>query len=138
MNRISAIALFAASTITVAGSALAQAHVVRANIPFDFTLNNRVLPAGTYSISKGMENLVTVRNEASRATVMTSSYGNGKLAASPVLVFHKLGGSYFLAEVIGTPWSAMNVALPRSKQEVQVLRQEASMRKIGEVQIALK
>ena len=49
MNRIAAIALFVGATLITAGSAAAQSSVVEANIPFNFTVSDTFLPAGTYT-----------------------------------------------------------------------------------------
>lgn len=49
MNRIAAIAVFAGATLMTASSARAQGSVVKANVPFNFTVNDTVLPAGNYT-----------------------------------------------------------------------------------------
>ena len=38
------------SLLLVAGSAIAQTSQVRANVPFNFTVGDKTLPAGTYDI----------------------------------------------------------------------------------------
>ena len=50
MNRIIAIALFATATLMTAGSANAQSAVLKVNVPFNFTVNSTVLPAGNYTL----------------------------------------------------------------------------------------
>ena len=39
------------SLLLVAGSAIAQSSHVRANVPFNFTVGSKTLPAGTYDIA---------------------------------------------------------------------------------------
>jgi len=51
MNRIAAIALFAAAVLTTADSAAAQSRVIEVNVPFNFTVNNTFLPAGSYTFA---------------------------------------------------------------------------------------
>ena len=52
MKRITAIvALLAAASTIGLGNAFAQGNAVRATMPFDFTVGNKVLPAGTYTIT---------------------------------------------------------------------------------------
>ena len=48
MNRIAAIILFAGAALMTAGSARAQSKAIEADIPFNFTVNNTLLSAGTY------------------------------------------------------------------------------------------
>jgi len=50
MKRIAAIALFVAATLVTTGTALAQDHGVKANVPFNFSVAGTWLPAGTYII----------------------------------------------------------------------------------------
>ena len=52
MKRITAIALFAIANFALAGTSFAQSNGVRANVPFDFTVGNKLLPAGTYTIKE--------------------------------------------------------------------------------------
>ena len=44
MKRITAIALFTIAGFVTAGSALAQNRAVRADVPFDFTVGDKLLP----------------------------------------------------------------------------------------------
>ena len=62
MKRINAIALFAMANLALAGNAFAQAHAVKANIPFDFTVSDRLLPAGNYTIKAESHNVIVLRN----------------------------------------------------------------------------
>jgi hypothetical protein len=54
-----------------------------------------------------------------------------------VLVFQKYGNQYFLSEVLG-PSTSLNVAIPRSKREQSVRREEATLRESSQILIALK
>jgi hypothetical protein len=56
MKRITAIALFILAGLVSAGNVLAQDHGVRTTVPFDFTVGNKVLPSGTYTIEPATEN----------------------------------------------------------------------------------
>ena len=51
MNRILSIALVLASTLAAAGTSSAQDHKVKATVPFNFTVGDKTVPAGTYTIS---------------------------------------------------------------------------------------
>lgn len=61
MNRISAIALFAAAFVTF-HSASAQKTLSVTKIPFAFTVNGTTLPAGTYTMSSLAPKLLQIRS----------------------------------------------------------------------------
>ena len=126
MKRIIAIALFAASSLAAAGNLSAQEHMVKANIPFDFTVNNNVLPAGTYTISSLSPSAVQVRNVNGHVAELSLVQNDDKRSATPVLVFQRYGNQYFLHEILAA--NAMNVTVPRSKREQRRL-QEAKLQR---------
>ena len=135
MKRIIAIALFAASTVAAGGNLSAQNHMVKANIPFDFTVNNDVLPAGTYTISSLSPSAVQVRNVNGHVAELSLVQNDDKRSATPVLVFQRYGNQYFLHEILAA--NAMNVTVPRSKREQRRL-QEAKLQESNQTLIALK
>ena len=135
MKRIIAIALFAASSLAAAGNLSAQEHMVKANIPFDFTVNNNVLPAGTYTISSLSPSAVQVRNVNGHIAELSLVQNDDKRSTTPVLVFQRYGNQYFLHEILAA--NAMNVAVPRSKREQRRL-QEAKLQESNQTLIALK
>ena len=135
MKRIIAIALFAASSLAAAGNLSAQEHMVKANIPFDFTVNNNVLPAGTYTISSLSPSAVQVRNVNGHVAELSLVQNDDKRSATPVLVFQRYGNQYFLHEILAA--NAMNVTVPRSKRE-QRRQQEAKLQESNQTLIALK
>jgi hypothetical protein len=135
MKRIFAIALFAASSLAAAGNLSAQEHMVKANIPFDFTVNNNVLPAGTYTISSLSPSAVQVRNVNGHVAELSLVQNDDKRSTTPVLVFQRYGNQYFLHEILAA--NAMNVAVPRSKREQRRL-QEAKLQESNQTLIALK
>ena len=135
MKRIIAIALFAASSLAAAGNLSAQEHMVKANIPFDFTVNNNVLPAGTYTISSLSPSAVQIRNVNGHVAELSLVQNDDKRSATPVLVFQRYGNQYFLHEILAA--NAMNVTVPRSKREQRRL-QEAKLQESNQTLIALK
>ena len=135
MKRIFAIALFAASSLAAAGNLSAQEHMVKANIPFDFTLNNNVLPAGTYTISSLSPNAVQVRNVNGHVAELSLVQNDDKRSKTPVLVFQRYGNQYFLHEILAA--NALNVTVPRSKRELR-RQQEAKLQESNQTLVALK
>lgn len=135
MKRIIAIALFAASSLAAAGNLSAQDHMVKANIPFDFTVSDKVLPAGAYTISSLSPYAIQVRNANGHVAELSIVRDDDKRSTTPVLVFQRYGNQYFLHEILAT--NALNVAVPRSKREQRRL-QEAKLEESNQTLVALK
>ena len=117
MKRITAIALFAMANFVMAGTSFAQSRGVQATIPFDFTVGNKLLPSGTYTITQGETSVITIRSYDKPIAVFSlvdpvdhMSPNHGKL------VFNKYGSQYFLSEV-RTTGGVMSCHLSTSKQE---------------------
>jgi hypothetical protein len=114
-----AIALFATATLMTAGNANAQRDVLKVDVPFDFTVNNTFLPAGSYTFSfdSMLPNALIVEDRTktikARAYIQRGSIGAGR---EDRLVFHRFGGEYFLSEV-GFDSALDGVSLPVTKLE---------------------
>jgi len=97
------------------------------NIPFDFTVNDKKLPAGKYSIGRAQlsEGDLVIQissvdgdKSISRITIPVVARDDVK---DGVLVFHQYGDEYFLSEI----WPAgghTGRALPRSRTERELER----------------
>jgi hypothetical protein len=119
MNRILSIALVLASTLSAAGTASAQDRRVKATVPFNFTVGDQTLPAGTYIISSTMNApaLLAVRNWDKPINILTMGRPNeGNLVSVNVLVFHKYGNQYFLSQ-IRSEGASMSIDFSTSKAE---------------------
>jgi hypothetical protein len=100
-----------------AASALAQDNVVTANVPFAFSVQNTVLPAGRYQIEQTIDRQipdgVIIRNidNPNHAVLALVSEGPFPAPSQEIknvrLVFDKYSGQYFLREVRG-PVDAVN------------------------------
>ncbi|HZD30639.1 MAG TPA: hypothetical protein VE779_03165 [Candidatus Angelobacter sp.] len=100
----------------------AQSRItMSANVPFDFTVNGKALPAGAYE----------VREVGDRATLIETKDGHSKVlgiyqnaepskAGQTKLVFHKVGNNYFLAE-IWTSARSQGSILPTSAAEKETM-----------------
>ncbi len=103
-------------------------YKLTANIPFDFTITDKKLPAGKYSvvraqISNGDQVLLFSsadgQQQLSRLTIPVYARDVMK---SGVLVFHQYGDEYFLTQI----WPAggqTGRALPKSRAEREIQRQ---------------
>ena len=130
MKRIAAIALFAVVTTFGIANVLAQdlEYPVRATMPFNFTVGNKSLPAGTYTILQVRDNLVEIRNQDGSAMTLSATYPYTAVpyvqsSSKAVVVFNKYGDQYFLHQIAGGP-SSINENLPVSKSESRVRHQE--------------
>ena len=83
--------------LTLSAPAPVAAADIRANVPFSFTVDKKVLPAGTYNVTS-----------SNAHTLLISSFGAGAItmgqraesrSGSPRLVFHRYGTEYILREV---------------------------------------
>lgn len=127
---LAVVAMIAASVPTKAQS---LQYKLTANIPFDFTVIDKKLPAGKYSISRAQNSngdmviqIVSADGEenVSRLTIPV-------LTRDPVkrgtLVFHQYGDEYFLSEI----WPAGGTTgreLPKSRSEREVERKNSDVK----------
>jgi hypothetical protein len=98
-----ALALLFATALLLGITAAANAQEqVQVNIPFDFIVGGKTLPAGTYTVSR-------LADEKPELRVIRGSEGQGALAfvvgsASPAagssLLFHRYGTRYFLSDLV--------------------------------------
>jgi hypothetical protein len=122
MNRIAAIALFAGAILMIASSAAAQSNVVEADVPFNFTVNNTLLPAGSYTFGFDLMHpgLLVIRDRTKNVKAtdfgQRGAIGRGRL---DVLIFHRYGSQYFLSEVHLNS-AANGIFLPATKYEKKV------------------
>ena len=137
MKRIT-IVFVALVTLVAAGTAVAQGTAVKANVPFDFTVGNAHVPAGTYLVMRaGSTNLVEIRNTSGKPAIFSSVYSDGKRPESGKLVFDKWGDQYFLREILCAN-ADMSLQVPESKTETRIQRQQASVQpNKDEVYVAL-
>ena len=118
---------FVAATVLAICSVAANAQTIsgallKANIPFDFSVQNVVLEKGTYVIDSIGERSQCLRSAASSKSVLFLSTPMSKPNADPskyVLIFHRYGNEHVLAEV----WSGENGhLLPKSRREAQLAK----------------
>jgi hypothetical protein len=111
----------------MAAQSLSNSKVV-AQVPFDFMVSNKIIPAGECIVSStGMDSQVlTIRNfDARKAALAKSSAGEARGAAdTTVLVFKHYGDRYFLSS-IRIEGSGRTYELPESKAEAELRAQNA-------------
>jgi len=131
ITSITSIALFALVSFVTVGSISAQDRAVKATVPFDFTVGNTLLPAGSYTIAAEDTGVIKIRNTDGRIVLLSTTTPDGKEAKTGELVFNKYGDQYFLREILCAS-ADMNMAVPASKQEKRAREQEASLNTPGQ------
>jgi hypothetical protein len=96
----------------------ANAEDLKVNVPFDFHVNGKTLPAAAYVIRDGLPD--------SKSALLFVTRGTGALAvvnqfdSSAVgneLVFHKIGDEYFLSDVV-RPDGTMHFAPSKAERKL--------------------
>ena len=111
----------------MAAQSLTSSHIV-AQVPFDFVVNNRIIPAGECTVQSADmgARVLTIRNFAAKKTLFApSSHGEeNKSADGTVLVFKRYGNLYFLSE-IRLEGSNRTYKLSESRAEAELRAQNA-------------
>jgi hypothetical protein len=101
--------------------AIAQS-VVRVNVPFDFSISDRALQAGQYSVSVSHDRL-TVQDSMGKSVFIgvTNQISGRRVGPTGMLVFRCYGARCFLSE-FWTPTAENGSQLLRSRQEAESAR----------------
>lgn len=117
---LSVLALF-----LVASAVNAQQTAVSATIPFNFVVGDRSYPAGDYVLqSNGPVLRVTDGDKMLLDTIMSNSCEQVLPSKDTKLVFHSMGGYYFLEQI----WVAGRTSgreLPKSHTETRLAKNHA-------------
>ena len=101
---------------------------VKANIPFDFTVANKTLPAGAYTVAPtSTQGVSLIRCEDCRASelFLTNSVQARREQGQTKLVFRRYGDRYFLAQV----WTAGDTGgreLGQSRTERELVKSRSN------------
>ncbi len=124
MKRITAIAILIVGTaVGSVTRASAQQSEVLAKVPFDFVVEGRTLPAGTYRIEPQGDFLLIDSLDGKAAAFATAIQGDTSADGEAELYFHVVGGERFLRR-ISSPVAKASVEIPpcRMEKKVAVLR----------------
>jgi len=97
-------AILSLGAAALLGASGLYAQTAKADIPFEFSVQNTTLPAGEYTMQRTSltSGAMLVRNVETRKTVVVLAPSNVtelKGATDNVALFHRIGDRYFLAEV---------------------------------------
>jgi len=106
---------------------------LQVNIPFEFSITNRVLPAGEYTVSQlpqnGQRVLVIRSLDCSvREIVLALSTQARTTPNQSSLVFHRYGDQYFLSKVL-TSGNDIGCELSESRAERELIRVTGALAK---------
>jgi len=128
-------ALMTLAAAAASASALSFTNI-RANIPFDFTIGEKTLPAGKYTLQRispnGTDTLL-IRSEDGKAGAigLTNAVRASTSPTQTKLIFHRYGNSYFLSEV-WTDGDDIGRRLLQSRSERELERELAAYPVKGE------
>lgn len=118
MNRIATVAFLAVATFASINSASAQTPISQGSIPFSFSVNGFVLPAGQYYVSVISSGILMIRstNGNSSAPFLTHDNKGRDPIRSSELIFEKFGDQYFLHEIVSAN-ASIDAAIVPTRQE---------------------
>ena len=96
-----------AAVLTAASAAAQSSTTLKANVPFDFIVNNRTLPAGQYTVdSRVAFGTLMIRSADGKGVAIALARPLYSTVARKEgsLVFHRYGYAHFLSQV----WSPGN------------------------------
>ena len=113
------------SLLLAAGSAMAQKGGLRADVPFNFTVNGTTMPAGSYTVSKTGEGItsLTIRSDNDNAVKFVTPHRveSPKIADRTKLVFHCYSGrDHCFLYQLWVEGEAAGQELPKSSLEKEV------------------
>ena len=107
----------------VSANGQSTANKVVANVPFEFSVGYKALPAGTYSVQSIVSagDGLLIQSTDGKISALRLSEATRRIKEKPQarLVFHRYGERYFLAEV----WSGLDNSgrqLLRSQEELAI------------------
>lgn len=114
---IAAVFALAIALVINAGETSAQSQALRVDVPFDFSANNKTLPAGTYVVYPATDNRVMWRIQGADQTHATLVLGTRSPAegqGNTRISFRRYGDRYFLT---GFKTPVNQIELPMSGSE---------------------
>jgi hypothetical protein len=112
-------ALFLA-LLVAAGLPVAAQTELRFNVPFDFVVAGKTLPAGHYTLVQTFsdQNTWSMLGEQGSATVLTNALDSKKAGHEVSLVFLRQGAQLTLAEIWSSEHYGHDVLRPNIKQTI--------------------
>ncbi len=122
-----ALRIFVVLGLAVLAATPAAFAQLKADIPFDFTVSAKTLPAGQYEIAAiNSQNVLRIKQTEGRAVVLVVPlcFTARGWTAQTKLVFHRYGDQYFLSQIWGVAPGSMS-ELTASKAEKELMAASA-------------
>jgi hypothetical protein len=133
------ISILALLAITAATSVLAQQQAVRGEIPFDFTVGEKVLPAGEYIvIPQGGHSLKIQSADGWHWTIVAGSQSYHNASDGSRFEFDRLGDTYFLRRVLCSSLSALNIDVAVGRHEKLARGHQANLQPNVKILVAAR
>jgi hypothetical protein len=137
MKRIITTFLFGVACLLATSNAKALT-AQKATIPFDFTVGQQSVPAGTYVIAQVSPQLIELDSSTRVVRLRVGVIPADWVSQRPdELVFHKYGDRYFLSEVRGGIGEFVSTLYP-SRLEKKMRLEQAAAASQETTEIALK
>jgi hypothetical protein len=124
--------LFAVITVLGVALTIVPAHAqsgsrVLANIPFDFSVGNTTLKAGSYTVEQLQSGIIAISSEEEKQHQFALSFpgDSAKQSQEPHLVFIRYGSEAFLKRVFLSGNEDCR-ELPESSRERELIKNQAS------------
>lgn len=98
-NILFAVTVFAAS---VASASAQNSKTIKVNIPFDYSVENKTLPAGKYILCRVNRSTISIQSEDGKISILAPviySIPSIKNTNAVKVVFNRYGDNYFLSQV---------------------------------------
>jgi hypothetical protein len=138
--KLTAVTFLTLLTIATATSAFAQQQkVLRGNIPFNFTVGEKALPAGEYIVVPEDKYLLKIQSPNGRNwAVVAGSQSYHDASGGSRLEFDRIGESYFLHRVLCPSVLSLNIDVATGRSEKAARERQASLQSTPQVLVAMK
>jgi len=136
LKKVGLLCAIVLATFVTSAQSQSLSNRVTAQIPFDFTIGNKKLPAGKYSVGRNRQSsddvVVSVDDKDGHLKAIHTSMAaaNLDITETAKLVFHRYGDQYFLYQV----WpagSSTGRQFPKSRSEREAERNLAANPTVG-------
>ena len=111
--------------------AKANAEELKVNVPFDFVVNGKTLPAATYIVRESLpdnKEALAFLGEGKGALAVASELDSNVTGSR--LVFHRIGDEYFLSDVV-TPSGKLHFVPSKSETQARAAIQQVVITSAG-------
>ena len=128
-KRVLAIAAVSFLLVAAAAPLAAQTSRMTTNIPFEFTVAGKTMPAGEYEVWKAPNSaMIVLRGIDHRTSALSLAMGGPITSSNPAadsrLIFNRYGNQYFLHAVVNA-YEADEFTLPQLRAERELIKTAA-------------